>query len=50
MKIVLFALLGVSAAYKCSEPAEIDWPDKVRICDNAFGQNPACDDIRYPYN
>ncbi|VDH92398.1 Hypothetical predicted protein [Mytilus galloprovincialis] len=50
MKIVLFALLGVSAAYKCSEPAEIDWPDKVRICDNAFGQNPACDDTRYPYN
>ncbi|XP_063402127.1 uncharacterized protein LOC134686388 [Mytilus trossulus] len=51
MFIVWFAVLGVTGAYKCMDPPEMHWPDKVRICDGEFGNSPGCnDDYTVPYN
>ncbi|CAG2219280.1 unnamed protein product [Mytilus edulis] len=51
MFIVWFAVLGVTGAYKCMDPPEMHWPDKVRICDGEFGNSPGCnDDYTIPYN
>ncbi|CAC5402871.1 unnamed protein product [Mytilus coruscus] len=48
--VVWFALLGVTEAYKCMDPPEMHWPDRVRICDGEFKNNLGCDDKRFPYN
>ncbi|XP_076079080.1 uncharacterized protein LOC143049270 [Mytilus galloprovincialis] len=48
--VVWFAVLGVSCAYKCMDPPEMHWPDRVRICDGNFKNNLGCDDKRFPYN
>ncbi|XP_063402129.1 uncharacterized protein LOC134686389 [Mytilus trossulus] len=48
--VVWFAVLGVSGAYKCMDPPEMHWPDRVRICDGNFKNNLGCDDKRLTYN
>ncbi|XP_052089066.1 uncharacterized protein LOC127725817 [Mytilus californianus] len=42
--VVWFALLGVNEAYKCMDPPEMNWPDRVRICNGEFKHNPGCND------